>query len=493
MLFSSPLFVFQFLPLVLLAYFALDRRLRNTVLLVASLYFYTWGETWLVALMLTSIVANYGFALWVAHERRRGGGRQGLIAALIFNIGILVFFKYADWIWESFWPLFSLRSVEPLGSRLFHSDWGRLALLTESGKIRLPLGISFFTFQAMSYVIDVYRGDVEAQRNPAKFALYKSLFPQLIAGPIVRYKDVHHEVDSRESTWSDFAKGARRFVLGLGKKMLIANAAAEVADQIFGMSDAVTTPVAWLGVFAYTLQIYFDFSGYSDMAIGLGHMFGFHFRENFDHPYVARSVTDFWRRWHISLSSWFRDYLYIPLGGNRGSAGRTYFNLIFVFLLCGLWHGASLNFVVWGLFHGSFLVLERLGLGRWLAARAAWIGHVYLLLVVMVGWVFFRTTDMPQAQRFLSAMFTTGAESSQQPLGLFLDSRLITALLAGVVGSMPWFAALRRRHEQNLSQGLFVRVLALETLGMLALALVLFASSLELASNSYNPFIYFRF
>ena len=247
MLFSSPLFVFQFLPLVLLAYFALDRRLRNTLLLVASLYFYTWGETWLVCVMLTSILANYCFALWVARERRSGGGKQGLIAALLFNIGILVFFKYADWIWESLWPLVSWRHVEPLGSRLFHSEWGRMAFLTETGRIRLPLGISFFTFQAMSYVIDVYRGDVEAQRNPAKFALYKSLFPQLIAGPIVRYKDVHHEVDSRESTWSGFAEGARRFVIGLGKKMLIANAAAEVADHIFGMSGELSTPVSWSG------------------------------------------------------------------------------------------------------------------------------------------------------------------------------------------------------------------------------------------------------
>jgi alginate O-acetyltransferase complex protein AlgI len=493
MLFSSPLFLFQFLPLVLLAYFALDRRFHNLVLLIASLFFYAWGEVWLVSLMLLSIVANYSFGLWATRELRAGGGRLAVTAALMFNIGILFFFKYADWLWMSLGTLFSGHPVEPLGGLLVTSAWGHTALLTATNHLRLPLGISFFTFQAMSYVIDVHRRDVEAQRNLLDFALYKSLFPQLIAGPIVRYRDVHDQVTSRTATWPRFALGVRRFVLGLGKKMLVANAAAEVADKILDMPEGMSTSLAWLGMLAYTIQIYFDFSGYSDMAIGLGHMFGFDFLENFDHPYVSRSVTEFWRRWHISLSTWFRDYLYIPLGGNRGSPTRTYFNLVLVFFLCGLWHGASVNFVIWGLYHGGFLVIERLGLGRRIAAMPAWLRHVYLLLVVMIGWVFFRAHTLPQALVILKAMCGGGAAAALQPLGLFVDSYIATALIAGVIGSIPWLPTLQAWMSRKQAFGWSGRIIALETLGLLMILLVLAASSVALASNSYNPFIYFRF
>ena len=493
MLFSSPLFLFQFLPLVLLAYFALDRRFKNAVLLLASLIFYAWGEDLLVSLMLLSIVANWGFGIWAEREQASGGGRKAVIGALIFNIGILLFFKYADWLWLALGGLLKGHPIEPLGGLLVTSEWGRKELLTPALHLRLPLGISFFTFQAMSYVIDVQRRDVGAEHSLLNFAMYKSLFPQVIAGPIVRYRDVHEQVHSRVETWQRFAHGARRFVIGLGKKMLIANAAAEVADKIFDMQGGVSTPVAWLGIVGYTIQIYFDFSGYSDMAIGLGHMFGFDFLENFNHPYVARSVTEFWRRWHMSLSSWFRDYLYIPLGGNRHSSGRTYFNLVLVFFLCGLWHGASANFVIWGLYHGAFLVVERLGLGRWLEARPRWIRHVYLMLVVMVGWVFFRATELPHALHYLQAMFGAGAQSALQPLGLFVDPRIATAMVAGVIGSMPWFPTLRDWHVRRIGLGWTARAVALEALGLILLMIVLVASSLELASNSYNPFIYFRF
>ena len=498
MLFSSPLFLFQFLPLVLLAYYALDRRFGNAVLLIASLTFYGWGEVAMVWLMVLSCLVNWGFGLWVDRARDRGRGKGVMALAAVFNLGLLVFFKYADWIWVSISgalhatgltdePLPVLSAV--LGTEGFWSQ----VLINDRGNIRLPIGISFFTFQAFSYVIDVYRRDGTVQRNPANFALYVSLFPQLIAGPIVRYKDVDEQITQRTASMAGFAYGARRFVLGLAKKMLVANAAAELADHVFDAAAPVSTLVAWLGLLAYTIQIYFDFSGYSDMAIGLGHMFGFKFLENFNYPYIARSITEFWRRWHISLSSWFRDYLYIPLGGNRGSSGRTYFNLVLVFFLCGLWHGASWSFLVWGLYHGMFLVIERLGFGAWLGRQAVWLRHVYLLLVVMVGWVFFRAERLDQALQFLATMFGAGAPSVLHPVGLYVDNRIALALVLGVAGSLPWLPALRARHERRLAEGRMAGGLALEALGLALIVLLLLLSSLELASNSYNPFIYFRF
>ena len=497
MLFSSPLFLFLFLPLVLAAYYILDRRFRNLILLVASLIFYAWGEVLMVWLMVISCLANWGFGWWVDRARERGRGKGVVALATVFNLSLLVAFKYADWLWNSIGSsLLALgwidQPFEPLSNLAAGNEFWTTALF-DKGHIRLPIGISFFTFQAFSYVIDVYRRDGAMQKNPLNIMLYVSLFPQLIAGPIVRYKDVDEQINSRAATWDSFAYGVRRFVLGLGKKMLIANAAAELADDVFNMEGGVSTPLAWLGIVAYTIQIYFDFSGYSDMAIGLGHMFGFRFLENFNHPYVSRSITEFWRRWHMSLSTWFRDYLYIPLGGNRGSQARTYFNLVLVFFLCGLWHGASETFVVWGLYHGAFLVIERLGLGRWLGKRPVWLRHAYLLLVVMVGWVFFRATSLPQAFTFLGAMFGAGAETSLQPLGLFVDPRIATALVAGIIGSMPWLPALQAWHARNTSFGWTARAVSIEFVGLILIMAILVASSLELASNSYNPFIYFRF
>lgn len=498
MLFSSPLFVFLFLPLVLLAYYGLDPRFRNPVLLLSSLIFYAWGEVIVVWLMLLSCVINWALGLWVDRARSRGQGRGVVALALCFNLGLLVLFKYAHWIWTSVSGLLlGLGWIDapcPVLSAVFEASslWSE-TLTEDDGTLRLPIGISFFTFQACSYVIDIYRRDGDVQRGPLNFALYISLFPQLIAGPIVRYKDVALQLTSRISSWSGFAYGARRFVLGLGKKMLIANAAAEVADRIFALEGGLSTPVAWLGIFAFTIQIYFDFSGYSDMAIGLGHMFGFRFLENFDHPYVARSITEFWRRWHISLSNWFRDYLYIPLGGNRSGLGRTYFNLVLVFFLCGLWHGASANFVVWGLFHGLFLVLERRGLRGWLERRSAWVQHGYLLTLVMVGWVFFRADDLQHALGYIGAMLGAGANSELYPIALFVDPRIVTALAAGVIGSVPWLAATARWHSRQVAAGHGFRSLATEALGLALVALVFLAASLELAGSSYNPFIYFRF
>ena len=498
MLFSSPLFVFQFLPLVLLAYYGLDRRFRNAVLLVASLIFYAWGEVVMVWLMALSCLANWGFGAWVDHARHGGRPKLVLALAVAFNIGLLVLFKYADWIWlsvsETLVALHAIGKPLPAPATLFdgHSTL-RTALVTAEGRIRLPIGISFFTFQALSYVVDVWRGDGKVQKNPANFALYVVLFPQLIAGPIVRYKDVDEQIAERRTTLQGFAYGVRRFVLGLAKKMLVANAAAELADGVFNSAEPISTAAAWLGTLAYTIQIYFDFSGYSDMAIGLGHMFGFKFLENFDHPYVARSVTEFWRRWHMSLSTWFRDYLYIPLGGNRVSQGRTYFNLVLVFVLCGLWHGASFSFLVWGLYHGAFLVLERVGLGAWIGRRPRWIQHVYLLLVVMVGWVFFRAEGLSRAFSVLGAMCGGGAPGELHPLGLLVDPRIAAALVAGVIGSMPWLPALRARHEQRWRASSTLGATIWEAGGLLAIVALFLWSALELAGGSYNPFIYFRF
>ncbi len=516
MLFSSALFVFAFLPLVLCVYFLVRRELRNAWLLLTSLVFYAWGEPAIALVMLLSIGANYAFGLWVERALARERGKGVVSLAVAFDIGLLVFFKYADWLWDGLSAgLVALGLLDqPLARIASHFDPASLgALLTPDGSIRLPIGISFFTFQALSYVIDVYRREAPAQKNPLHIALYVALFPQLIAGPIVRYRDVAEQIVHRAVTRADCAYGVRRFVLGLGKKMLIANVCAEAADGVFGSAGLpgipgaeLTPALAWLALVAYTLQIYFDFSAYSDMAIGLGHLFGFRFLENFDYPYVARSITEFWRRWHISLSTWFRDYLYIPLGGNRHGRARTYANLLLVFALCGLWHGANQTFLVWGLFHGAFLVFERAGLGAWLARRAGVLRHAYTLLVVMLGWVFFRSESLAHAWAFLRAL--TGVVDGAQlvsvgalqipareihTLALHADRLTWLTLAAGVLGSVPWLRALGRRLEAQIAAGRTGPSVALEWLGSLALGLVFVHAAMALASGGYNPFIYFRF
>jgi alginate O-acetyltransferase complex protein AlgI len=362
--------------------------------------------------------------------------------------------------------------------------------------VLLPIGISFFTFHAISYVVDVYRQDASAQKRPIEAALYLLVFPQLIAGPIVRYRQIAAQLTSRRNTPDNFAYGIRRFVIGLSKKMLIANTLAGPADQIFGMApNQITVMHAWIGVTCYTLQIYFDFSGYSDMAIGLGRMFGFTFPENFAYPYVASSVQDFWRRWHMSLSAWFRDYVYVPLGGNRKSTARTYLNLVLVFFLCGLWHGASWTFVVWGLFHGTFLVGERAGLAERLARLPSPVRHAYLLLVVMISWVFFRATTLPQGIAMLGAMFGAGgtAPAPYMP-AWFLNREVVVALAAGIVGSTPIVPRLSDWLSQTSRDGAERRLPLVPSLVGTAAILVLLAASLTLsAAQTYNPFIYFRF
>ncbi len=415
MVFASPLFLFAFLPLVLAAYFAAPARLRNGVLLAASILFYVWGEGALIALVAGSVLVNWrlGIAIAAAEGAPR---RRRLAAAVATNLALLGVFKYAGFVTTNADLL--LRSFTEHG--------------ITAAAIPLPLGISFFTFHAISYVVDVHKRRALPERRLPDFALYILLFPQLIAGPIIRWRDIAQQIPRREERLADFAYGVRRFVIGLGKKVLVANTLGATADQVFALPVAeLTTPVAWLGLACYTLQIYFDFSGYSDMAIGLMRLFGFRVLENFNYPYVARSIREFWRRWHISLSNWFRDYVYLPLGGNRRGRARGYANLVIVFLLCGLWHGASWNFVLWGAWHGVFLVVERAGLGPVLDRRPR-IGHVYALLVVMAGWVLFRSDSLAHAAGFYGALLGEDAGNPLRvPLLQFLDPLLALASRRG--------------------------------------------------------------
>ena len=483
MLFTEPTFLFVFLP-VLLALAALPLP-TNGLLLVASIVFYATGGGAITWLMLASIVANYLAALRIEALGDTAAAARLLRVTVATNLLALGVFKYAGFVITNLNTVFAAISIAPLAVPA----------------IALPIGISFFTFHAVSYVVDVKRGDAVAQKGPVAAALYLLLFPQLIAGPIIRYRDIAAQLTARVVTRADLASGARRFIIGLAKKMLVANIVAGPADQIFALPVAeLTAPLAWLGVTCYTLQIYFDFSGYSDMAIGLGRLFGFRFPENFRYPYAAASVQDFWRRWHISLSSWFRDYVYVPLGGNRGSAGRTHMNLVTVFFLCGLWHGASWTFVVWGLFHGAFLVLERLG-GRdpgapqSLVRRA--VGHGYALLVVVIGWVLFRADTLAGAGGMLRAMagFSSGLPTTY-PWSWYATPELLLALVAGVVGATPVMPALARRLAAGRGTGVGAETTlpwAASALAVLALAVLLGASIMLSAARTYSPFIYFRF
>ncbi len=500
MLFTEPQFLFLFLPLLLALYFlpgawrivrdGISRHgeYANVLLLIASIVFYARGGGPYTWLMVASIAFNYWMAIRVdrAREESDARARQLLRIAVVVNLVALGWFKYASFFGDN---LNAILSGTGLPTFTMH-------------RVVLPIGISFFTFHAISYVVDVYRRDALAQKSPVHAALYLLLFPQLIAGPIIRYRTIADQLARRWVTLEDFAEGARRFVVGLGKKVLIANVVAAPADRIFATpGPQLDAAHAWLGIVCYTLQIYFDFSGYSDMAIGLGRMFGFRFPENFRWPYIADTVQDFWRRWHISLSSWFRDYVYVPLGGNRRGPGRTYLNLVAVFFLCGLWHGASWNFVVWGLFHGAFLVIERLGIG--LVVEAIWTParHVYTMLVVMIGWVFFRADTLEYAIVFLKAMSGFGlAEPTPMTIGFYLTRELALALVAGIIGAIPLIPACRR-WQQSLGGDSFRgpalagRALAfgLDTIATVALMAVFVAAIMQVAANSYNPFIYFRF
>ena len=484
MVFSSPLFLFLFLPVVLALYAMLPGiRLRNLVLLIVSLLFYAWGEVGFIFLLLGSTLVNWALGLRVDREQDPARRKYAVTLAITLNIGLLAFFKYAN---------FAVGNANAVLSA-FHLPEIHI------GGIRLPIGISFFTFHALSYIVDIYRRKSPAARNPADTALYIFFFPQLIAGPILRWSAIAPQLLQRTVTREGFAEGIRRFVGGLAKKMIIANAVALPADQIYALPAGELTPaLAWFGTLCYTVQIYFDFSGYSDMAVGLGKMFGFKFLENFHHPYIAQSVKEFWRRWHISLSGWFRDYLYIPLGGNRCSEPRNMLNLVIVFFLCGLWHGASWTFVVWGLYHGVFLVLERTRFGSWIGRLPHLLRHGYALLAVMAGWVLFRAESFPQALAFFSNMLglaTTGA--APRSLAQYASHQSVFALIAGALFSMPswaWFKMRLVRVVERLPEKVGNAATAFGmTLECLIIIGLLFISSVWLAGGTYNPFIYFRF
>ena len=479
MVFCSPLFLFLFLPIVLTVYLLLPGlRAKNFWLLCASLVFYAWGEISFVFLLLASTLMNYGLGRWIGRSEILARRKLAVAVAVAINVGILCIFKYADLI---------VHTINSLGH-----------LTIPAPKISLPIGISFFTFHALSYVIDIYRRKWTAARDPKDVALYIFFFPQLVAGPILRWNGIAPQLLQRQFRSDVFAEGVRRFVGGLAKKMIIANAVALPADQIFALSpDELSPATAWFGVVCYTLQIYFDFSGYSDMAVGLGKMFGFVFIENFNFPYTAQSIRDFWRRWHISLSSWFRDYVYIPLGGNRVTETRNRLNLVAVFFLCGLWHGANWTFVAWGFYHGFFLVLERTKLGKILDKMPRPLRHGYAVFAVMMGWVLFRANTFPEAANYFSALFGQGHPAHAQPLARYTGNEALWAIGLGVVFSFfQWnkFKSFCARKTGGLpgAAGIILGNVGSAVEIVLVLALLLISSA-WLAGGTYNPFIYFRF
>ena len=461
MVFSSLPFLFFFLPAVLLGYFLIPARylrLRNGFLLLMNLVFYAYGEPIYVLLMLFSVVVNYASGLLLQRSTTPGKRRAMLVANVVVNLGLLGFFKYVGLLTSTLRLLPGLSWIPEV-------------------TVALPIGISFYTFQAMSYVIDVYREKSAAQRSVLDVGLYVSFFPQLIAGPIVRYETIAAEIHGRKETWEDFCEGVPRFVQGLGKKVILANSMAVIADAAFDGLTALSVPMAWLGALAYALQIYFDFSGYSDMAIGMGRMFGFHFLENFNQPYLAVSITDFWRRWHISLSTWFRDYVYIPLGGNRVGPRRHLFNLFVVWLLTGVWHGADWAFILWGVGYFLLLMAEKYGhIDRKLGVlRRPW-----TLFWVLMLWVLFRAEDLGRAGRYYAALFTGGRGDMEDFLYYFSNMKVY--LLAAVVCCLP-LGRLWRRVPEGWRE-------RLESLGTVALMAVLVT---YVVGSTYNPFIYFNF
>ena len=467
MVFSSSPFLYAFLSATLIGYFLIPNRVwRNSILLAASLAFYAWGEPRLVTLMLLAVLVAYVGGLLIEHFRNKGRPDLQKVTFLITTIlltGNLFFFKYLN---------FTVDNLNRLG----------LGIVIPA--IALPIGISFYTFQILSYVIDLHWGRVKVQRNPFYLALYLSFFPQLIAGPIVRYQTVEEEIRHRRENLDEMVTGAKRFIVGLAKKVLLANNVAAVAELIYAGDKAVYgTAMYWLAAVAYTLQIYFDFSGYSDMAIGLGRIFGFHFLENFNYPYIARSITDFWRRWHISLSTWFRDYIYIPLGGNRVSKGRWIVNLLIVWALTGFWHGAQWNFIFWGLYYGVLLLAEKLFLQKLLDRLPALFQWLYTMVIVIVGWVFFNLTDFSQMLGALQWMFTPHATVWLKVFTTNTD--ILFALLwipLGLLFMLPVGKKLK------LGDSLPAEVLSMAVHGVLLLLSIIF-----ILSSSYNPFIYFRF
>ena len=461
MVFSSIVFIFIFLPAVMILYRILPEKLRNGLLLAASLIFYAWGEPVYVLLMMFSITFNYFMG-----RRLEQTDRRNLILAVcvIVNIGMLCFFKYTD---------FAIENLNRISG-----------INIDTLKLALPIGISFYTFQVLSYIIDVYRGTVKVQRNIIDFGMYITFFPQLIAGPIVRYQDIENQLKGRTLNYDMISDGIVRFAAGLGKKVLIANQCGLLWDEIYSYGGNIPALMAWTGVLAFTFQIYYDFSGYSDMAIGLGKIFGFTFPENFRYPYESRSITEFWRRWHITLGVWFREYLYIPLGGNRKGTARQILNLVIVWFLTGLWHGAGWNFIIWGLYYFVLIAAEKLFLGRILERLPRALSHIYALLFIVIGWAVFACDDISVLGHYLKSMIGLGAGASS-PMSLYYTKTygaLLAAAAFGSVHTVKTIPAKIFRNDKALDAARFI------------FAFIMVAASVAfIIGDSYNPFLYFRF
>ncbi len=466
MVFSSTIFLCVYLPLVLLGYYICPKKGKNLFLLIVSLIFYAWGEPKYVFLMIFSILVNYVFGLLMdKHRENKKRLKLLLVISVIIDLGLLSVFKYTDFI------ITNINSVFGAGFDLLN--------------IALPIGISFYTFQAMSYTIDVYRDNVRVQRNLIDFGMYITMFPQLIAGPIVRYSDVQDQLAERNVTTADFSEGIMRFVVGLGKKVLLANQMGAVWTQIYALGGDISALMAWTGAAAYTFQIYFDFSGYSDMAIGLGRMFGFKFPENFRYPYESVSITDFWRRWHITLSTWFKEYLYIPLGGNRRGLARQALNLLIVWTLTGFWHGAGWNFVMWGLYYFAILFIEKLFLLKALDKLPRLFRHAYALLLIVIGWVIFASDDVSVMLPYLSSMFGANGALGGMDVYTLLTRAALMVICCVASTELPRRLFVTAAGKMNEKAAFTVK--SVLTLTLLALSVVF------LIGDSYNPFLYFRF
>jgi alginate O-acetyltransferase complex protein AlgI len=467
MVFSSSVFIFMFLPLSLVSYYISGKKIKNYILLLASLFFYAWGGMNYLKVLIISILINYIFGLLLDKTIDKKHLRMFfLILGIILNLALLFYYKYYDFFLENINTIFNMN--------------------LELKKIVLPIGISFFTFQGMSYIIDIYRNDGKVNKNIFSVALYISLFPQLVAGPIIKYKAVDEQIRNRKESIDYFSYGINRFVIGLGKKIIISDMLGAISDNIFLLanSSGIDMITAWIGAICYTLQIYFDFSGYSDMAIGLGHLFGFKFPENFNYPYISRSITEFWRRWHISLSTWFKEYLYIPLGGNR--RGNVYFNLVVVFLVTGLWHGASWNFVIWGLWHGLFMIIERLIRDKAWYKKIPLITKIFItLFIVIIGWVLFKATTLKEGLRYLSIMFgLVNFSNITFEFTYFISRKFILLIIIGIIASTPIPKNIFNRYKGIKAFELIKTILII----LLFIVLIIF-----MVNSTYSPFIYFQF
>ena len=470
MVFSSLFFVFGFLPIALALYYLVPMKAKNLMLLAVSLVFYAWGEPVYVVLMVLSIAINYAAGREIGalvETGQKARAKTALLSTVVVDLGVLGFYKYAGFFVQNFNAISPVDIPDP--------------------DLALPIGISFYTFQVLSYIIDVYRGHVEAQRNIITFGAYVTMFPQLIAGPIVRYSDVEAQLKERSVSAEDFASGICRFVVGLGKKVLLANQIGALWDQIYALGGETSVLMAWLGAIAYTFQIYFDFSGYSDMAIGLGRIFGFKFPENFRYPYESKSITEFWRRWHITLSTWFKEYLYIPLGGNRKGMARQILNLLIVWALTGFWHGAGWNFVMWGLYYFLFLVLEKLFMLKVLDKLPAFVRHIYALFIIVIGWVIFACDDTSVLLPYLGSMFGANGLTGGLDLYLLTTRAALLVILCIASTQLPKRLAAFVGRKLCLGEESAFCIKAAATILLLALCMMF------LVVDSYNPFLYFRF